>query len=244
MGRNATLTLPEGVSEQESIEEMQRLRELTLELREAHYPPTISDGLVAVDTDLPIWVGGKEAVREYHMKFKEAFDVAHKYYPQAALQKDYMLPAKLMLPLFKYDVVKLSICKNKAKESKTYGSVGAVVDKCGEFEYRDIARMKDFFDDNPLGSLVCHREFVDYRARMHTFNVRSNKMDKKSFITQFYTTGLIISAHDIDNLQVVDNRQRKQRSYSNAYTNPIANNGTWKVYPKKPSTKKSGSKKK
>lgn len=238
MGRNATLVLPDGVVEQESHEELARLREMIEELRDAHYPPTLSDGLVPIDTDLPIWVGNKESVKKYHMRYKEALDLAHKYYPQAALNKDFVLPARLMMPQFRYHVVKLSICKNKAKESKTYGSVGAIIDKCGEFSRRDVARMKDYFDQNPLGQLVCHREFVDYRARMHSFNTRANRMDKKSFITQFYTTGLIVAAHDLDDFQVVDNRLRKQKPYSNAYRNPIADNETWKVFPKKLTARK------
>jgi len=202
MPRNASLIMPEGMSEQEATQEMSELKEICLELRGQFYPPTLSDGLVFVDEQLPIWAGNKEAV-------------------------------KLMLPQFRYNVTKLSISKNVAKESKTFGSVGALINRCGSFDQREVLRMDEFFLKNPSKELVCHREFVDFRARMHTFNVRSNRPDKNSFITQFYTTGLVVAAHDTDDFQVVDNRKRKLLPYSNAYKNPIADNGEWKVYIKK-----------
>lgn len=233
MPRNASLVIPENMTEQAAMQEMSTLKEMCLELRDQFYPPTLSDGLVFVDEDLPIWAGEKEAVQEYHLRYKKAFDLAHKFYPQAALMSDVILPAKLMLPQFRYHVTRLSICKNTAKESKTFRSVSALMSKCGEFDQREVLRMDEFFFKNPSGELVCHREFIDFRARMHTYNVRSNKPDKKSFITQFYTTGLIVAAHDTDDFQVVDNRKRKLLPYSNAYKNPIADNGSWKVYIKK-----------
>lgn len=233
MPRNASLIMPEGMSEQEATQEMSELKEICLELRGQFYPPTLSDGLVFVDEELPIWAGNKEAVKEYHLKYKQAFDLAHKFYPQAALLREVVLPAKLMLPQFRYNVTKLSISKNVAKESKTFGSVGALINRCGSFDQREVLRMDEFFLKNPSKELVCHREFVDFRARMHTFNVRSNRPDKNSFITQFYTTGLVVAAHDTDDFQVVDNRKRKLLPYSNAYKNPIADNGEWKVYIKK-----------
>lgn len=233
MPRNAALVMPDGLTEQAAMQELSVLKHMCLELREQFYPPTLSDGLVFIDEDLPIWAGEKEVVKEYHLKYKKAFDLAHKFYPQAALLKDVILPAKLMLPQFRYHVTKLSICKNTAKESKTFRSASALISKCGEFDQREVRRMDEFFLKNPSGELVCHREFIDFRARMHTYNVRSNKPDKKSFITQFYTTGLIIAAHDTNDFHVVDNRNRKLLPYSNAYKNPIANNGEWKVYIKK-----------
>ena len=233
MPRNAPLVMPEDMTEQAALQKLSRLKEMCLELRDQFYPPTLSDGLVFIDEDLPIWAGEKAAVQEYHRKYKKAFDLAHKFYPQAALMHDAILPAKLMLPQFRYHVTRLSICKNTAKESKTFRSVAALTSKCGEFEPHEVLRMDEFFLENPLGELVCHREFIDFRARMHTYNVRSNKPDNKSFITQFYTTGLIVAAHDTDDFHVVDNRKRKLLPYSNAYKNPIANNGNWKVYIKK-----------
>lgn len=233
MPRNATFTVPENMSEESAMQELSALRGLCLELREQFYPPSLSDGLVFIDDDLPIWAGDKATVRAYQKRYKKAFDLAYKFYPQAALMNDTVLPARLMLPQFRYHVTKLSICKNVAKESKTFVSVSALLSKCGEFQPREVARMEEFFLKNPSGELVCHREFVDFRARMHDYNVRSKKPNRKSFITQFYTTGLIIAAHEIDDFQVVDNRKRKLLPYSNAYKNPIANNGNWKVYIKK-----------
>ena len=81
--------------------------------------------------------------------------------------------------------------------------------------------------------LVCHREFIDFRARMHFFNTRKNKPEKVTLITQFYTTGLVLAAHNVNDFEVIDHRNQRIRQYRNAYRDPIANNGTWKVYVKK-----------
>ena len=234
MSRNAPLVIPDNLSEADASMMLSKLKDLCLEKRENFYPPAIEDGLVLLDTDIPIWVGTQEDVKSYHLKYKEAFDLAHKFYPQANLFKHANLPAKLKLPKIFYNVTRVSISKNPAKDSISFGSATAVLARCGEFDKKDEKNIIKFFEENPDRRVVCHREFVDFRARMHFFNTITQKPEKDTHITQFYTTGLILAAHDISAFEVVNNIERKIKKYKNAYNNPMADNGTWKIYAKKP----------
>lgn len=233
MSRNAQMVIPDDMSEVDVTLKLSELKRVCEERRTSFYPPTLDDNLVLIDTDLPIWVGKREDVRRYHLQYKTAFDLAYLFYPQANLFKFSTLPAKLKLPQFHYNVTRVSISKNTAKDSVSYGSVGAIIHKCGEFEEDHIKRMADFFEEHPSKRLVCHREFIDFRARMHFFNNQLKKPEKQTLITQFYTTGLIIAAQDIENFEVISNMERNIKKYKNAYRDPIAQNSSWKVYIKK-----------
>ena len=146
MSRNAEMIMPDGMTDNEAGVNLSELRTLCEELRTSFYPPSLNANMVLADSNLPIWIGKREDVKRYHLKFKRAFDLAHKFYLQAKLFKFSTLLAKLKLPQFHYDVTRLSISKNIAKESISFGSVGALVDKCGEFELPDIQYMIEFFN--------------------------------------------------------------------------------------------------
>lgn len=234
MSRNAALVLPDNMSESDSLVMLSNLKSICAERRASYYPPSIDDNLVLLDTEIPIWVGALEDVKAYHLKYKDAFDLAHKFYPQASLFKKASLPASLKLPKIFYNVTRVSISKNPAKDSVSFGSATAVLARCGEFEPKDEENIIKLFETNPDARAVCHREFVDFRARMHFFNTITQKPEKETHITQFYTTGLIVAAHDIDSFQVVNNMEREIKKYKNAYQNPLADNGVWKIYAKKP----------
>lgn len=234
MSRNAPLVIPENMSESDSSLLLSRLKSLCIERRASYYPPDSSDGLVLLDTDIPIWAGTHDDVKAYHLKYKDVFDLAHQFYPQASLFKHAGLPANLKLPKIFYNVTRVSISKNPAKDSVSFGSATAALARCGEFEPQHEKNIIDFFKNNPDRRVVCHREFVDFRARMHFFNTITQQPEKNTLITQFYTTGLIVAAHDIDSFEVINNMEREIKKYKNAYQNPLADNGVWKIYAKKP----------
>src|SRR5574337_409127 len=79
--------------------------------------------------DLPIYAGNLAEVQSYEQTWQGLIDRAKGFYPSAGLPPDYLpLPASLEIPQFIYHVQKLHLTRTKAKESKNFGSVGALVE--------------------------------------------------------------------------------------------------------------------
>ncbi|MFP3355174.1 hypothetical protein R0K04_27905, partial [Pseudoalteromonas sp. SIMBA_153] len=74
---------------------------------------------------------------------------AKDFYPATNMPPDYLpLPASLEIPQFIYHVQRLHLTKTRAKESKSFGSVGALTDKCGQYTDDEIARMTAVLDND------------------------------------------------------------------------------------------------
>ena len=115
------------------------LQEDIARFRDDQFPPDILRQI----RDLPIFEGNLAEVQAYQERWRPLIDRAMGFYPSAYLPPDFLpLPASLEIPQFIYHVQKLHLTKTRAKESKSFGSVGALIDKCGEFTATEIARME------------------------------------------------------------------------------------------------------
>lgn len=231
--RSAPFVAPDFIDEPTSKDGKKQAKELLSTLqadiaafRHDQFPPDI---LTQID-DMPIFKGNADEVRAYHDRWQPLIDRAMSFYPSAYLPPDYLpLPASLEIPQFVYHVQKLHLTKTRAKESKSFGSVGALVDKCGEFSESELDRLKSVFDHDDDARLVAHREFIDLRAYVFCRNSKGEMLDPERL--RFYRTGLIV--HALPDFKLVDSRQKPRKRRNDAYRNPLADNGTWKVYKKK-----------
>lgn len=193
------------------------------QFRNNFFPPPILEQV----QDMPIYTGNLAEVQHYQAEWQPFIERAKSFYPAAYLPPDYLpLPASLEIPQFVYRVQKLHLTRTKAKESKNFGSVGALVDKCGQFKDREILAMKQVFSQNPNARLVAHREFIDLRAYVFCRNDKGEMLEPQRL--RFYRTGLII--HALPDFKLVDSRQTPRKKRNDAYQNPIANNDVWKVF--------------
>ena len=152
------------------------------------------------------------------------------FYPAAYLPPEHLpLPASLEIPQFIYHVQRLHLTKTRAKESKSFGSVGALTDKCGDYTPEQIARMSAVFDNDEEARLVAHREFIDLRAYVFCRDTKGEMLEPERI--RFYRTGLIV--HALPDFKIVDSRQTPRKRRNDAYSNPLADNGIWKIYHKK-----------
>ena len=179
---------------------------------------------------MPIYQGNQQEVAAYHKRWQPLIDRALQFYPAAYLPPDHLpLPASLEIPQFIYHVQRLHLTKTRAKESKNFGSVGALVDKCGDFTDAEYARLQRVFDHDETARLVAHREFIDLRAYVFCKNDKGELLDPERI--RFYRTGLIV--HALPDFKIVDSRQKPRKRRNDAYNNPLADNGVWKVYKKR-----------
>lgn len=194
-------------------------------MREEQLPPDI---LKQVE-DMPIFYGNFDEVAAYQQRWQPLIDRAMAFYPSAYLPPDYLpLPASLELPQFVQRVQRLHLTKTRAKESKNFGSVGTLVQKCGDYKEQDLLAMQQVLDKNEDARLVAHREFIDLRAYIFAKDHKGEELDPVRM--RFYRTGLIV--HALEGFEVVDSRQKPRKRRNDAYTNPIADNGVWRVFVK------------
>jgi hypothetical protein len=195
-------------------------------LRHEQMPPDILTQI----RDMPIYQGNIDEVQAYYQRWQPLIERAMGFYPAAHLPPDHLpLPASLEIPQFVYHVQKLHLTKTRAKESKSFGSVGALVDKCGEFSSEETARLSSVFANDDTALLVAHREFIDLRAYVFCRDAKGEMLEPERL--RFYRTGLIV--HALPDFKVMDSRQTPRKRRNDAYRNPLADNGTWKVYKKK-----------
>ncbi|WP_019673550.1 hypothetical protein [Psychrobacter lutiphocae] len=194
--------------------------------RDDQFPPDILRQI----RDLPIYQGNYDEVAAYHKRWKPLIDRALQFYPAAYLPPENLpLPASLEIPQFIYQVQRLHLTKTRAKESKNFGSVGALISKCGEFSDAEYQRLEKVFIQDDSARLVAHREFVDLRAYVFCRDNKGEMLEPERL--RFYRTGLII--HALPDFKVVDSRQKPRKRRNDAYSNPLADNGVWKVYKKR-----------
>lgn len=183
--------------------------------------------------DLPIYMGNAAEVRRYQQDWAVFIERAKQFYPSAGLPPDYLpLPASLEIPQFVYHVQKLHLTKTRAKESKSFGAVGALIAKCGAFDAKDELALEQALAANRNAKLVAHREFIDLRAYVFCREIKQGKLGEllEPERLRFYRTGLVIEA--LPEFKLVDSRATPRKKRNDAYQNPIADNGVWKVFVK------------
>ena len=196
------------------------------QFRDAQFPPDILQQV----RDMPIFSGNLAEVQAYQQRWQPLIDRAMAFYPAAYLPPDYLpLPASLEIPQFVYHVQRLHLTKTRAKESKSFGSVGALTDKCGDYTPQEIERMSAVFEKDDSAQLVAHRAFIDLRAYVFCRDQKGELLEPERL--RFYRTGLIV--HALPDFKIVDSRQTPRKRRNDAYSNPLADNGVWKVYRKK-----------
>ena len=202
------------------------LQEDIARFRDAQFPPDILRQI----RDMPIYESNLAEVQAYQQRWHNLLERAMSFYPAANLPPDYLpLPASLEIPQFIYHVQRLHLTKTHAKESKSFGSVGALTDKCGDYSADDMARMTAAFDNDEDARLVAHREFIDLRAYIFCRDNKGEMLEPER--VRFYRTGLIV--HALPDFKIVDSRQTPRKRRNDAYNNPLADNGVWKIYRKK-----------
>lgn len=202
------------------------LQEDIASFRDEQFPPDILRQI----RDMPIYEGNIAEVQAYQQRWHNLLERAMAFYPTANLPPDHLpLPASLEIPQFIYHVQRLHLTKTRAKESKSFGSVGALTDKCGDYSADEIARMSAVFDNDDEARLVAHREFIDLRAYVFCRDSKGEMLEPER--VRFYRTGLIV--HALPDFKIVDSRQTPRKRRNDAYNNPLADNGVWKIYRKK-----------
>ena len=202
------------------------LQEDIASFRDAQFPPDILRQV----RDMPIYEGNLAEVQAYQQRWQTLLERAMAFYPAANLPPDYLpLPASLEIPQFIYHVQRLHLTKTRAKESKSFGSIGALTDKCGDYSAADIERMAAVFEHDDEALLVAHREFIDLRAYVFCRDSKGEMLEPER--VRFYRTGLIV--HALPDFKIVDSRQTPRKRRNDAYNNPLADNGVWKIYRKK-----------
>ena len=180
--------------------------------------------------DMPIFEGNLAEVQACQARWQPLIERAMAFYPAAYLPPDFLpLPASLEIPQFIYHVQRLHLTKTRAKESKSFGSVGALMDKCGEYSQDEVRRMSAVFEQDDEARLVAHREFIDLRAYVFCRDAHGEMLEPER--VRFYRTGLIV--HALPDFKIVDSRQTPRKRRNDAYSNPLADNGVWKIYRKK-----------
>ncbi len=194
--------------------------------RDEQFPPDILRQV----RDMPIYQGNMAEVKAYQQRWQPYLDRAMLFYPSAYLPPDNLpLPASLEIPQFVYHVQRLHLTKTRAKESKNFGSVGALVAKCGEFKDKEIALLEKVLAQDEGVRLVAHREFIDLRAYVFCRNQKGELLEPERL--RFYRTGLIVQA--LPDFKIVDSRQKPRKRRNDAYSLPLADNDVWRIYQKK-----------
>lgn len=231
--RSAPFVAPSYLDDPISVEDKKHAKALLSTLQEdianfrnEQFPPDILRQI----RDMPIYEGNIAEVQAYQQRWQNLLERAMAFYPAANLPPDYLpLPASLEIPQFIYHVQRLHLTKTRAKESKSFGSVGALIDKCGDYSADEIARMSAVFDNDDEARLVAHREFIDLRAYVFCRDSKGEMLEPER--VRFYRTGLIV--HALPDFKIVDSRQTPRKRRNDAYNNPLADNGIWKIYRKK-----------
>jgi hypothetical protein len=202
------------------------LQEDIASFRKQQFPPDILRQI----RDMPIYEGNLAEVQAYQQRWQNLLDRAMAFYPAAYLPPDHLpLPASLEIPQFIYHVQRLHLTKTHAKESKSFGSVGALTDKCGEYTPQELERLSAVFENDDEARLVAHREFIDLRAYVFCRDHKGEMLEPERI--RFYRTGLIVQA--LPDFKIIDSRQTPRKRRNDAYNNPLADNSIWKIYHKK-----------
>ncbi len=226
--RLARFVVPAHTDAQAAKQLLSTLKQDIAELRRLHWPPTDhGDGLYPV-RDLPVYRGSADDVRRYQQHWQDALQRAQVFFPEAGVSPDAPpLPSTLGLPQFIGHVQRLHLTRTSAKESKSFGSVGALVDRCGAFEPAQQAALRDWLDRHPEGRLVAHRPFIDLRAYVFRVHPETGAPLLPERV-RFYRTGLVMAV--LEGFEVMDSRSKPRKQRNDSYQNPLAQNSTWTVY--------------
>ena len=192
-------------------------------LRQHVYPP---QHLQHVE-GLPIYYALKHEVDEYYRQWQPLIERAQQLcqpFMQDEVVDAIHLPSHLNLPLFFFHVDRIRINKTRAKESKTFRGVAALVEKCGQFDTDQIFAMQEWLESDDTAALVAHREFIDLRT--YVFQHGQSEYTR----TRFYMNGMILSVEP--HFQLVDARDKPRKQRNDSYSDPIADNGVWKIFGK------------
>lgn len=192
-------------------------------LRQHVYPP---QHLQHVE-GLPIYYALKQEVDEYYRQWQPLIERAQQLcqpFMQDEVVDAIHLPSHLNLPLFFFHVDRIRINKTRAKESKTFRGVAALVEKCGQFDTDQIFAMQEWLQSDDTAALVAHREFIDLRT--YVFQHGQSEYTR----TRFYMNGMILSVEP--HFQLVDARDKPRKQRNDSYSDPIADNGVWKIFGK------------
>ena len=192
-------------------------------LRQHVYPP---QHLQHVE-GLPIYYALKQEVDEYYRQWQPLIERAQQLcqpFMQDEVVDAIHLPSHLNLPLFFFHVDRIRINKTRAKESKTFRGVAALVEKCGQFDTDQIFAMQEWLESDDTAALVAHREFIDLRT--YVFQHGQSEYTR----TRFYMNGVILSVEP--HFELVDARDKPRKQRNDSYSDPIADNGVWKIFGK------------
>lgn len=201
-----------------------QLKQDIADFRHTHWPPEYLDQI----RDMPIYRGDVDEVARYHAEWLPYFQRAYAFYPDAHVGKDALpLPSTLGLPVFVDQVQRLHLARTYAKESKSFGAVGTLLDRCGAYSDAEIQAMHAWFAAHPDGMLVAHRAFIDLRAYVFRVDAKTGE-DLLPERVRFYRTGLVLTTRkDFD---ILDSREKPRKQRSDAYRDPLGYNGTWTVF--------------
>lgn len=192
-------------------------------LRQNIWPPA---NLANVE-GLPIYYGSKSEVAEYYRQWtgliERAQDLFQPFMEDETLDAVH-LPSHLNLPLFYFHVDRIRINKTRAKESKTFRGIASLIDKCGQFEPEQIQAIRLWLDSDDTAVLVAHREFIDLRT--YVFQHGQSEYTR----TRFYVNGIVLSAEP--HFELVDARDKPRKQRNDSYSDPLADNDTWKIFGK------------
>lgn len=192
-------------------------------LRQNIWPPTT----LANVEGLPIYYGSKSEVSAYYQQWTGLIERAQALF-QPFMQDEVLdeihLPSHLNVPLFFFHVDRIRINKTRAKESKTFRGVASLVEKCGQFETDEIAKMAHWLNSDETAALVAHREFIDLRT--YVFQHGQSEYTR----TRFYVNGIVLSTEQ--HFELVDARDKPRKPRNDSYSDPLADNQTWKIYAK------------
>ena len=192
-------------------------------LRQHVYPP---QHLQHVE-GLPIYYALKQEVDEYYRQWQPLIERAQQLcqpFMEDEVVDAIHLPSHLNLPLFFFHVDRIRINKTRAKESKTFRGVAALVEKCGQFDTDQIFAMQEWLESDDTAALVAHREFIDLRT--YVFQHGQSEYTR----TRFYMNGMILSVEP--HFELVDARDKPRKQRNDSYSDPIADNGVWKIFGK------------
>lgn len=192
-------------------------------LRQNIWPPV---DLANVE-GLPIYYGTKQQVEDYYRQWTGLIERAQDLFQpfmEDEVPDAMHLPSHLNLPLFYFHVDRIRINKTRAKESKTFRGVASLIEKCGQFEPEQVMAMSRWLDTDDTAALVAHREFIDLR----TYVFQHGQSDYTR--TRFYVNGIVLSTES--HFELVDARDKLRKQRNDSYSDPLADNNTWRVFGK------------
>lgn len=192
-------------------------------LRQQVWPP---EHLHAVE-GLPIYYAEQQEVERYFQQWQALIERAQQLcqpFMEDELIDAIHLPSHLNLPLFYFHVDRIRINKTRAKESKTFRGLASLLEKCGQFEDAQLLAMKEWINSDDTAALVAHREFIDLRT--YVFQHGSHEYTR----TRFYTNGIVLGVKP--EFKLIDARDKPRKQRNDSYRDPLADNGTWKIFGK------------